>query len=674
MIAEFIGYRSSALLQRGTDLASFFNLLLDTLQNPSLVVSIPVLHAWTRLLRSRAVSSSDEVTRLIPVLLETCSRRLLRYEALPDDTDDVTFLFLNEDFDTIPERHAFLGNYRRYCVEVVEIIVRLKPFDAMYHILGQAERLFQNLYEGQVNFQVHTYTKNSIPALRADAQVAIIEAALKGYLKRLAEEETIDKEHEAQCGALETYAEHWCHIILSIPVADPDIKKKLIQVATTFATKLLYLNSEYALWLVEYLLSLNIMDKADFPRYSEAAKALEAQVMSDLQRLAILFADALLRVYDQLEARIKQIMAEPSSDERRKSGCQAFLFIIIQRATILDDESRGPRLQAMLQSVKDAWQTREVVSALSSYDSFLEFLGLDQIIEFLKRHEFDKTEDWPSRELNAEGKTKQADIMARCNSIPLRLTKTMLGSSTEKLHEESSTYKTACLLWADVIPAVLPGILQLIRFSQAFTDLNNWSHLPNEHQRLVRKILTDRFWQAGISNESKDEFYARISGSKTSYEGFASTVRGSARQIRETCYFVLCGMTRLQEHFYGVPDLAEPLTQALFTSANGLSAHQLSVLLSVSTALIEGCPASWRSQFLPPVMISLFSNLDSRISAEWKALEQPKLAIAGAGTLVEEMKSESILRQLTHSTITLIASILEQYSGKLSVLTRHNHQ
>ncbi|KAL9063017.1 MAG: hypothetical protein Q9157_008474 [Trypethelium eluteriae] len=661
-IGEFIEERPSAIPPNGTDLTSFFDLLVEILRSPSLVVSIPVLHAWTRLLRCRAVTSSETVTRLIPVLLETCSSRLLRYESLPDDADDDISLFLCEDFDTVPERHAFLGNYRRYCMDIVEVIVRLKPFDVMYYILGQAERLFSNPYEGQVA-SAAAYGKKSIPFLRVEAQVTIIEAALKGYLRWLDDEETIDKEREAQCKALESYSEQWCRTILTIPMEDPAIKMKIIQTVTMFATKVLLRDSDLGMWVVEYLLSLDAANDFDMSRHSEAAKSLEVQVTNDLGRLAILNANNLLRRYDQIETRVKQILNDSSSDERRKAGCQALLFTIVQRATILDDGTRGLRLQAMLQPVKHAWQTTDVLSAASSYESFCAFLGLDQIVEFMTKQDFDKTEDWATCELNAEGKAKQAEIMARCDRIPLRLTKTMLAASTEKLKEDSSSFKTACLLWTDVLPVLLPSVLRLIGYSQAFTDLATWSHLPTEYQRLIRKVLTDRFWQAGISNESKEDFYARINGSRTSYEGFASTVRGSVRQIRETCYFILYGMTRLQEHFFGIPDLAEPLAQALFTNANGLSAHQLSVLLSMSSALIEECPRSLRPQFLPPMMINLFTNLDNRISADWDALERQKLEIVASGLLVEEMKSESILRQLTYSTITLIANILDHPNG-----------
>jgi len=128
-------------------------LLFDVMRDQSLVVSVPILHVWTKILKSRIFRDSDVVMQFIGGLLETCSQRLARYEFLPEDSDDPIILFLNEDFDTIPERHAFLGNYRRYCVEVVEIIVRRLPLEATQHILSQAEALFKNLYNGQPRFQ-----------------------------------------------------------------------------------------------------------------------------------------------------------------------------------------------------------------------------------------------------------------------------------------------------------------------------------------------------------------------------------------------------------------------------------------------------------------------------------------------------------------------------------------
>ena len=86
-------------------------------------------------------------------LLETCCARLIRYESLPEDTEDVTLQFLNEDIDTLPERHAFLGNYRRFCSDVIELLVKRTPVEAMEHILGQATNTFQHLYDNEPPFQ-----------------------------------------------------------------------------------------------------------------------------------------------------------------------------------------------------------------------------------------------------------------------------------------------------------------------------------------------------------------------------------------------------------------------------------------------------------------------------------------------------------------------------------------
>lgn len=132
--------------------AEFLQLLIHVVQSPSLMVSIPVLVTWTRLLGHRGVGQSDLVNQTVGPLLDICSSRLIRYENVPEDTTDGTYLFLMEDTDTMPERHAFLGNYRRYSCQVVELIVQLKLVDALKHILGGTEFALQKLYDGQPLF------------------------------------------------------------------------------------------------------------------------------------------------------------------------------------------------------------------------------------------------------------------------------------------------------------------------------------------------------------------------------------------------------------------------------------------------------------------------------------------------------------------------------------------
>lgn len=187
-------------------------------------------------------------------------------------------------------------------------------------------------------------------------------------------------------------------------------------------------------------------------------------------------------------------------------------------------------------------------------------------------------------------------------------------------------------------------------------------------QGIVERILTDRFWQSGISSGSRDEFYSKITASRISLEGFASSVRGKVRAVRESCYSMLFSMSRLREHFYGFAELPGPLSEALFKDSSHLSSHQFSVLLNISRCLIDDCPVRFRNQFLPPMLSTLFVHIDRKVTMEWDSIEQQKQGLADSD-LTDEMKSESILRQLTYSAVIMVASLLDpQRGGKYTQL------
>ena len=130
-----------------TNVDGFLELAMTVVQSQSLVVSIPVLVTWTKFLSHRDLGPEAANKPLIATLLGLCSSRLIRYENLPEDTQDPTYLLLMEDTDTIPERHAFLGNYRRYSTQIIESIVQLAVSDSLNYILGQAETTLRTLYD-----------------------------------------------------------------------------------------------------------------------------------------------------------------------------------------------------------------------------------------------------------------------------------------------------------------------------------------------------------------------------------------------------------------------------------------------------------------------------------------------------------------------------------------------
>lgn len=178
-------------------------------------------------------------------------------------------------------------------------------------------------------------------------------------------------------------------------------------------------------------------------------------------------------------------------------------------------------------------------------------------------------------------------------------------------------------------------------------------------QSIVGRVLTDRFWQAGISEGSKDDFYARVLNKKNTLEGLASSIRGSIRYVREFCYSIIFCMSCLTQQFYGFGELPDPLARALFTGSGHLSSHQLIALLNLVRLLVDSCPVAFRSQFLPPILAGCFQQMDVKIKSEWDKLDQAQEIRAAADELTEEMKAESVLRQLTYSAVIMVADFLD---------------
>lgn len=161
-----------------------------------------------------------------------------------------------------------------------------------------------------------------------------------------------------------------------------------------------------------------------------------------------------------------------------------------------------------------------------------------------------------------------------------------------------------------------------------------------------------------------NDFYANIAMTKTSLEGFASATRGKIRNIRETCYNIFYSMSRLGDSFYGYEGLPEPLAEALFNSAGYLSAHNFSILLDMATRLIDDCPSSRRHLFLVPILSTLFRQMDQKCSSEWAILDRRKATTTNGEDLTEEMRAESILRQLSYKSVMLVAKLLDPLRGQ----------
>lgn len=646
-----------ALIPIDSGFNTFLRLLINIAKNKSLQVSICALHTWVKILGSETLVSSLPVTSFVGELLEVCSQRVIKYEALPEDSPDPSVVFLNEDIDTVPERHLFLGNYMRFCKMITERIVQQSPADALYHILGSAEQVISHLYDGEPAFSMHSYSKTSVPFLKMDAQCSILEAGLKGSVRWLTARTDENGVHEQE--VMLQNLKVWCERILGLNFEDPSVKERVIQLAVGFATGPLRKDARFAFKIFDYILDTKYPDDPNYPSYSEAVKDLQGLCIHELQRLAMKFSDYLITIFDEVERKVSQVSQAVARDDNVRARYYSVLFIITHRAASVDPQPRQERLETFLQPLVAQWQDSKLTQSLSSFSMFCELLGCGGIQQYVARRALHRIPDWSATPLDEEGKALQLQMQHALERLPLRATKAFLSVSVEKLEPNSTAHQMAGRLWEKMMPMILPNLLAMIKQAHAFHDAANWKDLPPEMSGIVHRMLTDRFWQIGISVGSRDEFYAKVGDTKNTVEGLASSIRATVRAVRETGYKLLCYMGLLGEHFYSYKELPQPLSAALFTDAHALSTHQMAILVETIRPVIENCPVASRSHFLPCILAGLFEQLDRKASDEWDKIEQRTRNSEGRVSLDEEMRDESVLRQLTYTSVMLVVGLLD---------------
>jgi len=62
------------------------------------------------------------------------------------------------------------------------------------------------------------------------------------------------------------------------------------------------------------------------------------------------------------------------------------------------------------------------------------------------------------------------------------------------------------------------------------------------------------------------------------------------------------------------------------------------------------------------MLSALFNQIDRKVTTEWDIIERRKSGLVD-GDLADEMKDESILRQLTYSVVVMVASLLDPQRG-----------
>lgn len=660
----------SGLLDDDTHALTFYHFVIEILKSNSLLVSIPVLHSIAQTLEYREPKIRSTIDQSAGQIFDTCVERLIRFESLPKDTEHAILSYLREDFETLPELHAFLGNYRRFCTKVTEHLSQEQPIQALNYLLQQSKQTLDNVEA--LNGSV--YSKHAIPIAQLEANVAAIRGGLSGYrhwLIRRNRSQTFgapQPEHEAEVNESVHVLSSHCTALAGTTYQHPDAARNVIQLMVDITMYILNPEANLVIRIVEHILSCNVKAASDWQNadYDQAVKSFEGSRLTNFQHLAISFPDQIYDRHEEVFQRIDQICQTKDMDDKLKHSYKAIQIILTQRSMQLDENTRLLKLQPLLEPVVQEWTTVKLTMHVTSFEKFCSLIGLDNLVAYVSSAGFNKTVDWSSAKLDDAGAQLRDRINACLTDIPVRMTTSIIAATTESLREDSTAHRVGAKIWEHIIPMMLPNVLALLAQATAFSSEESWASQSADFQEVLRKMLVDRFWQSGISNETKDEFTARVNSSSNTFEGLASTVRGAPRQLRDGCYHIIHGMTRFDKIFFAIPDLAQPLASALFENAHWLSTHHLQRLVSLLDRLAARCPVHCRNSFLPPVIAAAFTCFHTKLTREWERINSAlsdNQQNGGSGDLNEEMKADSVVRATTHAFITFASKILASVQG-----------
>ncbi|KAF4549714.1 Hypothetical protein D9617_20g027700 [Elsinoe fawcettii] len=667
--------RYPSLFESDTQIMAFYDLSAHVFQSDSLLVSIPVLHVLSDAIATKHKNVRTLLQQADSILMDTCLVRLIKFESLPPDTGHPILKYLHEDFETLPELHAFLGNYRRYCTRVIERISQERPVEAITYLIQQMRDMFDTvdgLRGTSTNTGQSAYSKNDIPIVQLEANYLAVKAALSGYSRWVNGKRQSQVPGQPDPALQQEIADSiqqlsdQCNSLMQVGLRandssafehlQPDVARACAKTLVEIVLRLQPAPDSTVLSTAVAILQAGTKTSTVDDGYLEAMKQFEIDRLGEIQKLAVYFPNQLYDNNQQIFSLIERLLEDISLEDKTRWGYKSLPVTLTQRTVQLDEQSRLTQLQPLLEPIATEWSDDNLAQSVASFEGFCELVGLSKLTNYIEQAKFYESSDWGERSLDDAGAYIQKLINQKLEALPLRMTTSLLGASSEGLKENSAPQRIAAAIWSKIIPAVLPNMLTLLKHATSFASHQNWEGFPQPIQAVVRKMLVDRFWQSGISAESRDDFAARVSGSSKTYEGFASTVRGAPRQIRDSCYYIIHGMTRFPEAFYGIPDLASPLASALLEDSDCLSTHHLQRLVSLLDRLVERCPAQHREAFLGPLLSMAFSKLRTKLIKEWELVEASRST--DTDNLSEEMKADSIVRSTTYTVVNFAQKLL----------------
>lgn len=644
------------------DVSEYLRLILTTTSHPSLIISGLSLQMWVTTLRFDELSSKEPVVNILMDLMEIAANRVINYEWLGED--EPSKKFLEFDFDSALDSSSFLSNYKKFNEDIVRITVCKKPEEGLKWLENRLEAFFSSPL-GHTCINEAKLDEKSDPYNWGSAQFNIIENSIRGVSRwRIWYS---GEDFETKNNRLNSLVEDLGERLLAMQLASPLLIRKQVQTMVQFApllkdvSPLMFKVLEKIITTATFEYPPNISDDE-----KELIRDLRTSCGTELNRLAYIMPESLKKIFSELEAVVSSILSSNKVSNHENVAFKSFLLVIASRSSIEDKD-------ALFAKIVDpdlmAWSAPETEKGLSDLHWFMERLGIAEIAQNFQRRNITANTNLLEAEMDEEGKALKNKLKEHWSSIfPIRATRIFIQYSIEKLSHDSPEYQALLRLWKPRVTPIIPHVLQLLAQIQAYHNPDNWKDLPEAVQSFLRYSRMERFWQQGVSIQSKEMFIEESVKAALTLRDFADSVGHLVRYTREYAFLTIGSLSNLEDTLYEIPNIATSMWNSLAGDTVGVTLHSWKHMInSCLRSVVKNCPVKYVDVFMAELLPKALFDIDKLIGDRWEKIYNTGLQLQGNendATLSEEMMEEHMLRQLTATVVRLLMDIIPQFNAK----------
>ncbi|KAM3162465.1 Importin N-terminal domain-containing protein [Lachancea thermotolerans] len=656
----------------------YLRLVLRTTFNPSLIVSGLTLDLWCSCLRNDDFLPALEGS-IIPELLQFSADALIYYEQIENH---VSKKFADIDFQSKSEFQSFCSTYRKRIRDIIRLISCVQ-LDFAYDWLNARLNSYFSSPFGQQVLSSQFLDHKTEPYLSSLSQLMVVECFINGCIRwKIWFPDT--SSYNTKLNEILVKIETLSDQLIALNLKEPLLLKKQIQ---NFALFLTMLKDNVLLKLLEKIITSATLDYPNVDldeknEHSDAVRDLRYACGIELNRMAILMPDSLGKIYDDLQNVVAGIMPKLSYHE--KISFKSFLLTIVLKSSLGEKEER---FTLIVDPELSAWSDKSTVVGLTDLPWFMERLGIVQISEYFQKRGISENVDLLSIPIDEEGKQLKTQLSKRWQTLfPVRATRMFVHYSMQSIKNDEE-FEVLQALWKPRVIPILPYIMRLLYQLQSYHDPENWRDLPVIVQSFVKCSTIERFWEAGASNKSKDEFIDEHMKAMQTLRDFADSVGHIVRYTREYVLLVISAISSLGSVFYEIEELPQMLMDsiAIYKPATGeispgVSTHGWKHIINVAIRpLLKNCPPRSAKKFMTTFLPKLFDTLDALLCKKWSVYMNDidvNPSPRDDDEMTEEILEENLLRQLTTVVVRLLIDCVGQVgtNSQASKMKLNSHQ